>query len=392
VVNFINGSNAVERRVYELLESKFKLFEGVFGASDEVLGTIESGMDFENRIAEIYKKCRTKEEIEESFNQLQEEFKEQIDQKVKQVQTQLFENFEYSVIEKLRYTLSETIVFIEKYEKWLWELTRLYLKNKAQFIFDDYTFILDNGNRYTLNKARTDAKRFFINGDVAQEIISLGKKEQTPNAFLKFDLSSSTIRNSEVKQLKSKKGQIRINNLEVSSEIESHSVLLFSGITDNGQPLSDENCRYILGLNSTIESNSMNVSPLLEERFVHVKKERLAHLEVTDAALMQREFKKFHNWADDKLEVLEDSLKEARKKVRELDCASMKDGLSTSEVLETQETLAKAKKKVRKLRNQLYEREDEIEEERDKMIQEAKDKLDRRITDKEIFTISFELI
>src|SRR5690625_7944007 len=86
VVNFVNSSNTVERRVYELLESKFKLFEGVFGASDEVLGTIESGMDFENRIAEIYKKCRTQEEIEHYFNQLQEEFKEQIDQRVKDVQ------------------------------------------------------------------------------------------------------------------------------------------------------------------------------------------------------------------------------------------------------------------------------------------------------------------
>ncbi|HZK22496.1 MAG TPA: SNF2-related protein, partial [Atopostipes sp.] len=392
VVNFINGSNAVERRVYELLESKFKLFDGVFGASDEILGTIESGMDFEKRIAEIYKQCRTQEEIEEYFNLLQEEFKEQIDERVKQVQSQLFDNFEYSVIEKLRYTLSETLVFIEKYEKWLWELTRYYLRNKAQFIFDDYTFILNNGERYTLNKARTDAKRFFINGNVAQGIINLGKKEVTPNALLHFDLSSTNIRNSEVEQLKSRKGQIRINNLEVSSEIETHSVLLFSGITDNGERLSDENCRYILGLDSTIESNSMRVSPQLEEVFIEVKKERLAYLEATDAALMQREFKKFHNWADDKLEVLEDDLKEARKKVRELDRASMEDGLSAHEVLEAQERLGRAKKKVRKLRNELYEREEEIEEERDEMILEAKEKLDRIITDEEIFTIGFELM
>ena len=123
-----------------------------------------------------------------------------------------------------------------------------------------------------------------------------------------------------------------------------------------------------------------------------VKKDRLAYLEATDAALMQREFKKFHNWADDKLEVLEDDLKEARKKVRELDRASMEDGLSAHEVLEAQERLSRAKKKVRKLRNELYEREEEIEEERDEMILEAKEKLDRIITDEEIFTISYELI
>src|SRR5205085_1001561 len=46
VVNFIDRTNAADRRVYDLLAEKFQLFEGVFGASDEVLGTIGSGVDF----------------------------------------------------------------------------------------------------------------------------------------------------------------------------------------------------------------------------------------------------------------------------------------------------------------------------------------------------------
>jgi superfamily II DNA/RNA helicase len=58
VVNFVDHSNPADKRVYELLAQKFQLFEGVFGASDEVLGTIGSGVDFERRIAEIYQTCR----------------------------------------------------------------------------------------------------------------------------------------------------------------------------------------------------------------------------------------------------------------------------------------------------------------------------------------------
>ncbi|MCX5636128.1 MAG: SNF2-related protein, partial [Planctomycetota bacterium] len=54
VVNFLNKKNAADQRVYQLLSEKFQLFSGVFGASDEVLGSIESGVDFEKRIAEIY--------------------------------------------------------------------------------------------------------------------------------------------------------------------------------------------------------------------------------------------------------------------------------------------------------------------------------------------------
>lgn len=63
VINFLNQSNAADQRVLELLQDKFHLFDGVFGASDQVLGQIESGMDFEKRIAEIYDRCRTPADI-----------------------------------------------------------------------------------------------------------------------------------------------------------------------------------------------------------------------------------------------------------------------------------------------------------------------------------------
>ena len=56
--------------VGELLSQKFQLFEGVFGASDEVLGAIESGIDFEKRILAIYQTCRNEEEIEQEDEKL----------------------------------------------------------------------------------------------------------------------------------------------------------------------------------------------------------------------------------------------------------------------------------------------------------------------------------
>ena len=46
-------------RVSSCLAEKFKLFSGVFGASDEVLGAIESGVEFEKRIVSIYQNCRS---------------------------------------------------------------------------------------------------------------------------------------------------------------------------------------------------------------------------------------------------------------------------------------------------------------------------------------------
>ncbi len=69
-------ANAADQRVFELLDEKFRLFAGVFGASDEVLGAIESGVDFEQRIVAIYQNCRTTEAIEAQFEQLRLEMDE----------------------------------------------------------------------------------------------------------------------------------------------------------------------------------------------------------------------------------------------------------------------------------------------------------------------------
>lgn len=392
VVNFLNAGNAVENRVFELLDHKFKLFEGVFGASDEVLGSIESGIDFEKRILEAYKQCRTTEEIENYFEQLQAEFEDDINERVRNVQSQLFEHFEVAVIEKLRVTLTETQVFLEKYEKWLWELTRYYLRHKAKFIFDDYTFILDNGKKYTLNRKREDAIRFLINGDVAQGIISQGKKEVTPFAKLKFQFSATGLNSTEIEDLKSRKGLIKISNLSVTSEIESHSVLMFSGITDLREALSDETCRFLMSLSSNVETVGQQDLSYLAQHHIDVKQKRMKHLEDMDAALMQREFAKFHKWADDKISILETEIKEARKKVREIEQESIKEGLSAAEVLEWQEQLSKAKRKQSRLRAELFDRDDEIQQERDQMIAEARLKLDRIITEEELFTVAFEIV
>ncbi|RKD13849.1 hypothetical protein BCY91_09850 [Pelobium manganitolerans] len=392
VVNFLNASNAVEARVYELLDKKFRLFDGVFGSSDEVLGTIENGVDFEKRIIEVYKLCRTKEEIENYFNQLQKEFEDQIDSKVKATQSKLFDHFEASVIDKLRITLSETTVFIEKYEKWLWELLRFYMKHKAQFIYDDFTFVLNTGEKYTLNKKREDAKPFRLQSAIAQQIIRQGKKEQTPFAHLKFNFSDAKVTYTDIEKLKSKQGILKITNLEVSSEIESHSVLLFTGKTINGEILNDEICRFILGLPCIEEGKGNFKTEDIEQVHQKNKQQKLDHLEDTDALLMQREFKKFHNWADDKIAFTESELREAKKAEKEIDRQAMQEGISTSEALIFQEALAKAKKKVSRLKREMFDREDEIEQERDQMIEEARQKLNRAITEEEVFTISFELI
>jgi len=92
VVNFLNLKNRAEQRVFELLSQKFKLFEGVFGASDEVLGAIERGVDIERRILEIIQRARNETEINAAFDQLQAELQAQINDQVLDARKRLLEN------------------------------------------------------------------------------------------------------------------------------------------------------------------------------------------------------------------------------------------------------------------------------------------------------------
>jgi CRISPR/Cas system-associated endonuclease/helicase Cas3 len=99
VVNFLNRKNEADLRVYQLLSEKFKLFEGVFGASDEVLGAIESGVDFEKRISAIYQQCRQTDEIRAAFDELQLELSLEINEAISQTRQKLLENFDDEVRE-----------------------------------------------------------------------------------------------------------------------------------------------------------------------------------------------------------------------------------------------------------------------------------------------------
>ncbi len=102
VVNFLNQKNEADQRVFQPLSEKFQLFEGVFGASDEVLGAIRSGVDFEQRIAAIYQQCRKPDEIQAAFDQLQPELGLEINESMARTRKQLLENFDDEVREKLR--------------------------------------------------------------------------------------------------------------------------------------------------------------------------------------------------------------------------------------------------------------------------------------------------
>ncbi|HEX8909526.1 MAG TPA: SNF2-related protein, partial [Anaeromyxobacteraceae bacterium] len=102
VLNFLNRQNAADARLYDLLSQKLALFDGVFGSSDEILGALGSGIDFEARVLDIYQSCRSSEEIDVAFAALRKDLDERIEARLAAARALLFEKFDGEVRGKLR--------------------------------------------------------------------------------------------------------------------------------------------------------------------------------------------------------------------------------------------------------------------------------------------------
>jgi SNF2 family DNA or RNA helicase len=172
VINFLNKRNHADMRVHELLSEKFNLFSGVFGVSDEVLGAIVSGMDFEKRILEIYQTCRTPQAIELALAKLKEEMKEPLNEKLAETRRQLLENFDYDIHSKFKYSLDDTRDRLGHMEKIFWSLSKHLLKEKAIFNDDGLFFRLmnspmpevANGTYHLIQKIKITFQMIFYTG------------------------------------------------------------------------------------------------------------------------------------------------------------------------------------------------------------------------------------
>jgi superfamily II DNA or RNA helicase len=102
VLNFLNRANAADARLYDLLSQKLALFDGVFGSSDEILGALGSGIDFEKRVLDIYQSCRSPDEIDKAFTTLRADLDGRITARFSAARTLLFERFDGEVRGRLR--------------------------------------------------------------------------------------------------------------------------------------------------------------------------------------------------------------------------------------------------------------------------------------------------
>jgi ERCC4-related helicase len=405
VVNFVDRSNEADARVYELLAQKFQLFEGVFGASDEVLGAIGSGVDFERRIAEIYQDCSKPEEIKARFEQLRLDLSGEISEAMLKTRQILLENFDEEVQEKLRVRAEDSRNTRTKYERMLMDLTRAELGECVTFDDDGFNLhrasagMVSSGlagiepGRFELPRRSGNAHLYRVNHPLALWVTSQAKSRQLAPAKLVFDYNAYGSRISTLEPYRGKGGWLTLKLISVDALGNQEQHLLVAAITHNGAILAEEDPEKLLRLPATTEEPSLFTaadSALLADvgaRTVAL----LRDINQRNLGYFDQEVQKLDAWADDLKLGLEQQIKEIDREIKEV-----RRTAATSPTLEEKLSWQKKQRELEgkrtKLRRELFSRQDEVEAQRNDLISQLEVKLQQYVDERTLFTVEWELV
>lgn len=285
VVNFSNQGNLAEERILELLTEKFNLFTSVFGASDEVLGTIEDGLDFEKSIAGILERCKTAAEINAAFDELESQYAVEVNDEMQRARARVFDNLDPNVQDKLKNYDAQTDVVLNAFERLLIKVTRHELDTFAEFDADARTFMLleapETGiatGRYFFKSAPIPgAHQYRYNSELGQFVIGAALGENTPVRELVFSIDASERATADAHSLSGTSGTLTVDLLtfevRAGNDTIVESYLLTAGMTDDGSTLDAEQVEHILDLacvenNEAVMPDTASLKPVLDAQAV----------------------------------------------------------------------------------------------------------------------------
>ena len=398
VINFLNRRNEADKRILELLSEKFQLFSGLFGASNDILGRVENAdLDFEKRVAQIFATCRTPQEIDRAFDQLQADLEDAISARLAQTEATMHDVLDQDVIERVKLSRAEIDQRLDKASRWFWRLAQFVLRSHADRFDED-------ARRFHLRKSPlTNAPTgFYSLAAAAQDFpfrpnTALGEwcLEQAlalapPPASIVFHYDERNGKISDIASHQGQSGWLRLDKLTAKSRAATAEALVFTACNDAGDALDADFCRHLLSLAAEEAGEADAVPALLAERAAtNIETEKLRQKGISDSEMVAAS-QRLAQWAEDQTRNLERELEEAKReeKQEKRRAATLTDA---SELLAAEETLRRLRQNVRKLRSRIEEREEEIEAERDRLIGELRARINQQTASENLLVLRWQI-
>lgn len=246
VVNFMNRDNHAERRLLELLETKLGLFKGIFGSSNEVLGLLGDGRNFERWVGQVFTQCRNKEEIEAEFSK-QEALIDKLKSTFhKTASTRLGGELWDGIKDTFKGHPEDLRLEIELHRNKLWQIIKHGYGKFGKFSDRTMTFslpelysngekkaavIIPKGNYAIRYTQRPGFKQLTFADAVVQEVLLECKEDSldgVDNRQLRFDLSNASNDEFNFNSLRGKNGWLRVTTVHCKCHFE-YEELVYSG-------------------------------------------------------------------------------------------------------------------------------------------------------------------
>jgi len=321
VANFLNTRNHADRRVLELLQKKLNLFDGLFGSSDEILGALESGFDFERKILKIYQSCRTPEEYDVAFSELQKKLKETISVKTLEYRKILLENTDQSVANLFKKTDFETKQILSDFDTSILRLCILWYGDKLKPTLDNSIYFLKG---YEFPIAFRELKenefgkisRIYKNHPIIKDIIDKSLNLQTrPIPSITIHLSNNPGMVYQLDKMINKEGFIFLWKLIVRGVEVEEIIVPFAFLKQNYKYISInyELSEKLLTIHGVENKMTFSSSPIKKNELICIweewKKPVLEKYQKRNECLFDRETDRVNRYYDDYALRVEDRIK-----------------------------------------------------------------------------------
>jgi superfamily II DNA or RNA helicase len=400
VVNLLNRKNQAEARIYQLLDEKFRLFSGVFGSSDEILGTIEKGVDFEKKVLEIVQSARDDEQVQFEFDLLTNAIQDNIDAEMQSARAKLLEELDQDVVARLKDRKGSLTATLDDFTRRLTMIARAELPGATFHAPDSPRFNYD-GATWTTEWPVADENdwQFFrlADGNLATEIVNGCKAREARGALAALNFHPMDYpfagQLADVNNLSGRSGWLRVSKARVDTPEAVREQMVLSCIADDGQVIAPETAdRLFLAPSDapTVVAAAPDGSRLgeIEQKLFQQFAE---DVDRQNAEWLEQEEERLDAYAQDLETEIDARIKEIEDEIRELKKQRRLPGLTMDEKLNLGRTTKRREGERDDLVLSKHERRRDIRRRVEDMLDEVAESLNRKPDIQPIFTIRWSV-
>jgi hypothetical protein len=250
------------------------------------------------------------------------------------------------------------------------------------------------GKIYNAKWQDAEAKsEIFLRREICEDWLRAAQSQPLTSSLIRFNYTDSGRHIGFLEFHPNLQGTLSLDKLIYTGfETEEHIVL--SVVTSDDTEIDDDMMNQILELPATVVNECSDEPSSLAERRNGGIASRQLQIEETNKMYFLEECEKLDAYSEDLKEGLQRELKELRREitVKKKRFRVSKVTLPLADMLAMRDELNRLEEKQKKMRREIYDREDEIEAENSRLQDEIKARIGGTIQTEHIMTVSFEII